>query len=237
LLYADASALKLLEARDVEVVGRELSDLFAPSDRSWVHRSVESADGSGWHPVTLSSGGQPKIEVSLDAEDPRTGRRQVWFRDPSEGSGATETHETTENPEQMHLRKDPGKHVTVLICDDEARLAALTAGLLEEYGFDPITAAVGDEALGIVTRASPPVDVLLLDVNLTVGLSAQALLSALEGRRDAPKVILTSGLAEEDVPDDLRRHVRVAGYLAKPYSVEQLVFAIDNALSGGPAAR
>jgi CheY-like chemotaxis protein len=119
--------------------------------------------------------------------------------------------------------------VTVLICDDEARLASLTAGLLEDYGYHPITADQGERALRLI-EGDQRVRVLLLDVNLSTGLSTKDLLSTLESAPTSPRVILSSGLAEEDVPESLMRHPCVAGYLAKPYSVEELIDSIRTAV-------
>lgn len=121
---------------------------------------------------------------------------------------------------------------TVLICDDESRLANLTAGLLEEFGYGAAAVAQGGEALEWLVRHEGQTRVLLLDVNLTSGMSAPELLSRLVKARVKIPVILTSGLAVEDVPEDLRRHELVSSYLAKPYTVEELTRAISLALEG-----
>ncbi len=117
----------------------------------------------------------------------------------------------------------------VLICDDETRLATLTAGLLEEYGYESATVSLGDEALQLVTARNAPVDVLLLDVNLSAGLSADAVLDGMRESGSSIPVILTSGLAVEDLPPHLHKHQQVSSYLAKPYTVEELVDAIATA--------
>ena len=119
---------------------------------------------------------------------------------------------------------------TVLICDDEARLGALTAGLLTDYGFSPITVGTGEAALDALDEGDPSVDVVLLDVNLSAGQSARDVLTAMKARGATARVILTSGLAEEDVDQDLVKHPFVVGYVAKPYGVDQLVQSINRAL-------
>lgn len=118
----------------------------------------------------------------------------------------------------------------VLICDDETRLATLTAGLLEEYGYESATVSEGDEVLEIVGLKNAPVDVLLLDVNLGAGISAGTLLERMHSLGSQIPVILTSGFAPEDLPVSLREHSRVKSYLAKPYTVEELVDAIADAM-------
>lgn len=122
---------------------------------------------------------------------------------------------------------------TVLICDDESRLGALTAGLLSEYGFRSVTVGTAEDALKELQEGDVVVDVLLLDVNLSQGSSARDVLRQMGSVGSQARVILTSGLAEEDVDPELISHPSVVAYVAKPYAVEHLVQSIRKAL-GGP---
>jgi CheY-like chemotaxis protein len=133
-----------------------------------------------------------------------------------------------------------------LICDDEGRLADLTVGLLEEFGFSAQAVVRGEEAVAVLSNPQnaqrakvggevAPSEtelprVLLLDVNLAGGMPAQEVLDTLQQREVAVRVILSSGLSAEDVPVSLRQHPLVVTYLAKPYTVDSLVLAINNAL-------
>ncbi|MEN9581226.1 MAG: hypothetical protein RJA70_4235 [Pseudomonadota bacterium] len=119
----------------------------------------------------------------------------------------------------------------VLICDDETRLATLTAGLLEEFGYEATTVGLGADAFAVLSTRSIPVDVLLLDVNLPRGMSAAEVLAEMVAEDCAVPVILTSGLAPEDLPRTLRDHPLVRSYLAKPYTVDELVGAISSAIA------
>jgi len=230
LLYADAVALQLLGLSAAEAVGRPVVDFLTPTDRVRVGRHLATCSETDWDRVALApTPGLPShLELRVQGQS-GNGRKLVLLRHLVRVDAAAEGSER-EDDREMRAGTDRSRTARVLICDDEARLASLTAGLLEEYGFEPITTGLGDEALGIVSRREPPVDVLLLDVNLSTGISARDLLRAVEARQGAPKVILTSGLAEEDVPEELRNHRSVAGYLAKPYSVEQLIECIRSAL-------
>jgi CheY-like chemotaxis protein len=122
----------------------------------------------------------------------------------------------------------------VLICDDEARLGALTAGLLSDFGFRPVTVGTGDDAIEHLTDADPPIDVVLLDVHLVHGQSAKDVLAAMRADGSTARVVLTSGLPAEDVDVELMTHPQVAGYIAKPYAVEALVAVIRDALGARP---
>ena len=117
---------------------------------------------------------------------------------------------------------------SVLVCDDEPKLALLTAGLLQDHGFDALTVNRGDEALA---RIGSGVGVLLLDVNLGDGPSAFQVLEEMKRRSSTVPAILTSGFAAEDLPERLIQHVQVTGYLSKPYTVDQLVAQVRAVLA------
>jgi signal transduction histidine kinase/ActR/RegA family two-component response regulator len=126
----------------------------------------------------------------------------------------------------------PAQVKRVLICDDESRLASLTAGLLKEFGYDSLAVGAGEEALELLRSRPKEVGVLLLDVNLAAGVSAHDILRTMKEEGLSSPVILTSGFASEDLPESLRSHDCVASYLPKPYTVTELVSAIRRALQG-----
>ena len=127
-------------------------------------------------------------------------------------------------------RSNPDTKVpTVLVCDDESRLAMLTAGLLDQYGYGAVTVATGAEALEQLHIGH--CDVILLDMNLPDG-SADQVIAQMNERGLGVPVILTSGYAEEDVDPKLLSDRLVASYLPKPYSVDRLVQAIQGAIGG-----
>ena len=117
----------------------------------------------------------------------------------------------------------------VLVCDDEARLAMLTAGLLDQYGYGALTVSSAMAALEALGRATPACDIVLLDLTLPDGSAAEVVQKMRAAGYHQP-VILTSGYAEEDIAPELLADPLIAGYLAKPYSVERLVDAIGKAL-------
>jgi PAS domain S-box-containing protein len=111
----------------------------------------------------------------------------------------------------------------VLICDDEPRLVALTAGLLREFGFEVMTVRSGVEAVRAVMNN--PIDIVILDVNLP-GEDARAIVAQLHAQGEI-SIILSSGYTEEDIEPELLQHGAVKAFLAKPYGVETLVETID----------
>jgi CheY-like chemotaxis protein len=166
----------------------------------------------GWIDVESEYGKGSRFEVYLPAHDGEdaTVRGDAADSVPAEKSGSE----------------------TVLVCDDEARLAMLTAGLLDQYGFGAITVTSCEEALAALGSDASECDVILLDVHLPDG-TAGEVLERMRSRGYHQPVILTSGYAEEDVSPDLISDAQVTGYLAKPYSVDRLVGEIRRALDRG----
>lgn len=110
----------------------------------------------------------------------------------------------------------------VLICDDEQRLASLTADLLGQYGYRTRTVASVEETIDALEQCGSDFDALLLDVNLPYG-SAGRVLDRMRQIGCAAPVILTSGYSVEDIASELLGDPHVVHYLAKPYPVEELV--------------
>lgn len=217
VLYSNPSALRLLglESGD-ELIGQPVAELFhrgdarssldfdaaASSAAGPMERSLVRRDGS------LISVGLRAVRTSLD-----------------DGLASFIVFRPLFAAERSIKR--PSASATVLVCDDEERLAALTAALLEQQGYRALVASGADSAASVAEGQR--LDVLVLDVNLACS-SASAVLERVAERGFRGPTVLTSGYPEEDVPRELLRHPRVTGYVAKPYSVERLVAAIDHAL-------
>jgi PAS domain S-box-containing protein len=217
VLYSNPSALRLLGLKSgEELIGQPVAELFhsgeacSPLDfdaaagaLGTMERSLVRRDGS------VISVGLRAVRTSLD-----DGLANFLVFRPLFAA-----ERSTERPAVANA--------TVLVCDDEERLAALTAALLEQQGYRALVASGADSAASVAEGQR--LDVLVLDVNLACS-SASAVLERVAERGFRGPTVLTSGYPEEDVPRELRRHPRVTGYVAKPYSVERLIAAIDHAL-------
>jgi response regulator RpfG family c-di-GMP phosphodiesterase len=120
-----------------------------------------------------------------------------------------------------------GKH-RVLIVDDEPMIRSFCREVLQPEGLE-ITEA-GDGPAALVSLASRPVDLVLLDIGLP-GMSGRDVLERLRREPTAPniKVILFSGMA---TPDDMSQ-LLIAGaddFLTKPFSLAQLLGRVHTAL-------
>jgi len=237
ILYLSPNLPRLLSRkRGEDLVGTRLVDLVDAELQEPAAEALQKmAQGGQTSPVVVPFRGPRGGFLQFELTGSHAGHATppvdvIWFRICGHRGLLAE-----ENVELMPIQAGERKGVgaerpTVLICDDEARLGALTAGLLIEYGFSPITVGTGEAALDALLGHDPAVDVVLLDVNLSAGHSAREVLSAMSDRGAEARVILTSGLAEEDVDADLVAHPSVVGYIAKPYGVDQLVQSINRAL-------
>jgi len=88
---------------------------------------------------------------------------------------------------------DPANTTTVLLVEDEALIALAEAEQLEAEGYSVVVAGDGPAALEAVRNASPPIDLVLMDVNLGPGRpdGIQAARAILE-IRDLPVVFLSA---------------------------------------------
>ena len=118
---------------------------------------------------------------------------------------------------------------TVLVADDSATVRALVAAELEGAGYDVVEVGDGEQALAVVRAAEPPVDLVLLDVEMPVrdGFSTIAELKKDEATRDLPVVFLTSRDSGEDVVEALR--LGAHDYLRKPPQAAELLARVGAA--------
>lgn len=185
-------------------------------------------------------GGRKAVEIGSTGQEPapRSGVHGAGVGSGLYASNLSAARNSVDGRDEnrpSHVESRRASQGKVLICDDEYRLTAITAQLLEEFGFDSVTAATGDEAVAALDDSQPP-DVLLLDINLSAGLSAFETLNRVAARGTGVPVVLTSGYAAEDVPQTMTQHPVVVGYLAKPYSPDSLLDKLREGIKAKPAA-
>ena len=116
----------------------------------------------------------------------------------------------------------------ILVVDDDQPIRILMQSLLREFGFEPILAGSGAEAVTVASARHP--DLILLDKNMP-GTSCADVIRALresEGA-DVPILILSGDSLE---PDELARLGANAG-VQKPFDVMALVEQIRGTLGAG----
>jgi two-component system response regulator BaeR len=107
---------------------------------------------------------------------------------------------------------------TVLVVEDEEKLAALLCDYLRAHGFEPKAVADGQQALAMFH--AEPTAVVLLDLNLP-GMDGLELCRAL--RRDSAVPILMLTARAEEFDRVLGLEMGADDYLCKPYSPREVV--------------
>ncbi|HEY8090625.1 MAG TPA: PAS domain S-box protein [Polyangiaceae bacterium] len=116
-------------------------------------------------------------------------------------------------------------HGVVLLVDDEKNVRISTQLLLEDYGFQVISARDGEEAIETFRTQSSRIGAVVLDFTMPRMDGVETLQGLRRIAPDVP-VILVSGYGAtllEDRKGDARSHPVPDAILAKPYSAEQLV--------------
>jgi CheY-like chemotaxis protein len=118
---------------------------------------------------------------------------------------------------------------TVLVVDDEPVLRTIVREILHEEGYAVIEAADGRVMLEIMARERP--DLVLMDVMMPGidGREAYRQLRSSPEHRDVPVVMMSAGVRP------IRLDPSIAGFMAKPFDVTQLVELVTR-LIGHPRA-
>ena len=107
----------------------------------------------------------------------------------------------------------------ILVVDDDAPILLLMRNLLREFGFDPVAAGSGEQALAEAQRRTP--DLILLDRNMP-GMSGDEVLAAMrnDGALSTVPVLMLTGEPME--PDEIAR-LGANAAVQKPFDVPALV--------------
>jgi CheY-like chemotaxis protein len=118
---------------------------------------------------------------------------------------------------------------TILVVDDDGPIVILMRSILREFGFDPVTATSGAEALE-AARARPPA-LVLLDKNMP-GMSGAEVARALRADPAFERlpILILSG---EPMSKAELAEMQADGAVMKPFDVTALVEEIRKYVSGG----
>lgn len=124
----------------------------------------------------------------------------------------------------------------VLVIDDEPEMVAFLCALLEDHGYETITAVDGDEGLSVAKAQRP--DVISLDLLMPnkTGIKMYRELRKDEEIKDIP-VVMVTGFGKDDVPSmDFKEWIKQRAikapeaYIEKPVNKEELLSAIRSAI-------
>lgn len=111
----------------------------------------------------------------------------------------------------------------ILVVDDDVPIQILMQSLLREFGFHPVTAGSGAQALDVVRGGVRP-DLVLLDMNMP-GMSGPDAIRELRALLEQTPIVILSG--ERVSPQDLN-NLGATSAVQKPFDVVELVTQIRN---------
>lgn len=113
----------------------------------------------------------------------------------------------------------------VMVVDDEPGVRNMLVAVLEDEGYSVLSATNGAQALALLEREHP--DLVLLDIMLpgVDGREVFRRMADLPGAAETP-VMLMSAAARPNLTDR-----RLAGFLPKPFDLDQLLVAVANVLT------
>jgi DNA-binding response OmpR family regulator len=104
--------------------------------------------------------------------------------------------------------------MTVLIVEDEPRIANFLAKGLRRQGYDVQCAHTGSEALASTSGGDPPIDLVVLDLGLPDIDGLEVLRELRASGSSVPVIVLTARAEQSDRDEALR--LGVVEYLTKP---------------------
>jgi CheY-like chemotaxis protein len=118
---------------------------------------------------------------------------------------------------------------TVLVVDDDRVISQLVVAVLRGKGHKVVTAYDAVQAL-MQAKRTPPVDAIVLDVNMPGGSGEETLrkLKTMSSTSDIPVIILSGSIDAKG--QERVRGLGAAAVLSKPLVPEELIQALDAAL-------
>jgi two-component system, cell cycle sensor histidine kinase and response regulator CckA len=168
------------------------------------------------HEIVKQSGGSIRVDSALGQ-----GTTFTIYLPVAKPSAPVETADTSDG------RVATGSE-TVLLVEDHESVRALTATLLERYGYAVIEATSAQEALRLAEANRGRIDLLLTDVVMP-GLSGAAVAERVRELVPGVKVLFMSGYVDDGV---VRTGALAQGsaFLEKPFSVTGLAAKVREAL-------
>ena len=119
---------------------------------------------------------------------------------------------------------DP-RRSSILLVDDDVRLAAVLGDRLRRHGYDVVVARSGDDALRRLDVAWP--DLVLLDLMLP-GMDGEEIAAGIKERADIPIVVVSAISTAESKVELLQRYAE--DYVTKPFEFAELAARIERVL-------
>jgi len=123
---------------------------------------------------------------------------------------------------------------TILVADDEEVVRSMARRILEQAGFDVLTASDGRDAIECFREHAAEVSAVLLDLTMP-RLGGEEALRVLRQIHPEVRVVVTSGYSESDIATRFRGQ-ELDGFLQKPFRAADLVECMTLALEDPPTS-
>ena len=114
---------------------------------------------------------------------------------------------------------------TILVVDDEEMLLSMAQTILSSYGYQVLVASSGQQALDLLAKGAPPVDLVLTDLVMPK-MSGRDLVESIRRRWPEVRIIRTSGYVWPSTRED------EGNYLQKPFTSQELLLKVKQVLAG-----
>jgi two-component system, cell cycle sensor histidine kinase and response regulator CckA len=141
-------------------------------------------------------------------------------------AGALSAFDRTKPPVNADLTGEG----TILLVEDEEGLRQLNARGLTSRGYTVLEAGNGVEAIDVLEKSDGQVDLVVSDVVMPE-MDGPTLLRELRSRNPTLKIIFVSGYAEDAFQKHLPADGQQFAFLAKPFTLKQLVNAVKETLA------
>jgi two-component system cell cycle sensor histidine kinase/response regulator CckA len=121
---------------------------------------------------------------------------------------------------KLSLSSQPLPPAAILVVDDEEAVNRLVTRYLTHIGYTVLAATSGEEALAIVRRRLPPIDLVLSDVVMP-GMDGTELASLVLAECPGPAIVLMTGQLAEDI-ERVNVGGRIVRVLHKPVNLDSL---------------
>jgi PAS domain S-box-containing protein len=122
-----------------------------------------------------------------------------------------------------------GKGELILVVDDEPAIQEITRASLETYNYKTLVASDGIEAIALYAQNRNKISAVLMDMMLP-SLDGLTAIRTLQKINPAVKIVATSGLAYSSKLAEAST-TNISGFLSKPYTVKELLLALQKALN------
>ena len=134
-------------------------------------------------------------------------------------------------PEKRISDKRPkGGTETILLVDDEISIRGFASQALMKFGYTPLTASSGEEALEVYSKRRDEIDLVVIDLGMP-GMGGHKCVQELLKINPDIKIIIASGYSiNGQVKDTLEAGAK--GFVGKPYQIYELLGKVREVLDG-----